>query len=198
VGDESAGPAPASAHAPERLSAELTARSSDEFGRLLEEYRPYLLAIALEELPEALGGKLGASDLVQETMIRGIERATTFQGGTKEELAAWLRSILLNHLANVIKSFQTEKRDFAREQLADSRVVHSGQVSPSTEALNREQWDLLLAALSRLSDESRQAILLRHRENLTFAEIGARVGKSEEAARKIWSRAVKQLQQELR
>jgi len=197
MGDEVVGPADIGAREFERLSSDLSGLCTEELGRLLEEFRPYLLAIALEEMPAALGAKLGASDLVQETMSRGFENAATFQGNTKEQLAGWLRSILLNHLANTIKSYQTEKRDYAREQLADSRVVHPGQISPSTEALNREQWDLLQAALSRLSDEYRQAILLRHRENLTFSEIGSRFGKSEEAARKIWTRAIKQLQQEL-
>lgn len=200
MGDETVGPAlsAAAARDGERLPEELRGTSSAELGRLFEEYRPYLLAIALDELPAALGGKLGASDLVQETMARGFEHAATFQGSTKEELACWLRSILLNLLANVVQSYQTEKRNVAREQPADSRIVHTRQTSPSTEALSREQWDLLQQGLSRLSDEHRQAIILRHRENLTFAEIGERMSRSEEAARKVWSRAIKQLQQELR
>jgi hypothetical protein len=44
---------------------------SEELGRLLEEFRPYLLAIANAELPRGLAAKLGPSDLVQLTLARG-------------------------------------------------------------------------------------------------------------------------------
>ena len=199
MGGETVGPATsAAAFKDERLPIKLPVWSSEDLARRLEEYRPYLLAIAIEELPAALRGKLGASDLVQDTMTRGVEHAGAFRGATTEELAGWLRSTLLNLLANVVKHYQTEKRDLARERGAGCRDVQAEQISPSTEALSREQWDLLQLALGRLSDEYRLAITLRHRENLTFAEIGDHIGKSEEAARKIWSRAIKQLQQEMR
>jgi RNA polymerase sigma-70 factor, ECF subfamily len=51
--------------------------------------------------------------------------------------------------------------------------------------------------LAVLPDESRTVILLRHRDDRTFAQIGAAIEKSEEAARKIWVRAVEKLQQAL-
>src|SRR5262245_28433940 len=79
-------------------------------GDLLETCRPYLLAIALAELPGELHGKVGASDVVQETLVRGMQGFGEFQGKSPEELARWLRKILLNHLANVVKAYRTEKR----------------------------------------------------------------------------------------
>jgi RNA polymerase sigma-70 factor (ECF subfamily) len=198
--DKNVGPAPrlADNRGPGGVPIEIGVLSSDELGRLFDEYRTYLLAIALEELPEALRGKLGASDLVQETIVRGFEFAGTFQGKSKEELAGWLRSILLNLLANIIKSYRAEKRDIARECVANSRLEHPEQLSPSALALSREQWDLLQDALARLPANFRQVILLRHRENLTFVEVGERLGKSEDAVAKLWSRAIRQLKQELR
>ena len=51
--------------------------------------------------------------------------------------------------------------------------------------------------MSQLPEDYREAILLRHRENLSFVEIGSRMLKSEDAARKTWTRAINQLQQEL-
>src|SRR5262245_43210456 len=41
-------------------------------GPLLEAYRPYLLAIANSELPDGLNGKMGASDVVQDTLVKGL------------------------------------------------------------------------------------------------------------------------------
>ena len=172
--------------------------SSDECGKILEEFRPYLTAIAMAELPDAMLRKLGASDLVQETILNGFENYASFRGSTKEELAGWLRTILLHVLANLQKAYRSQKRDLDLEVPADSQIVNPLQESPSHAALTREQWSSLEQALSRLSEESQKVVLLRHRENLTFAEIGVRMGKSEDAARKIWARAIEQLQQKLR
>jgi RNA polymerase sigma-70 factor (ECF subfamily) len=166
-------------------------------GDLLDAYRPYLLAVAMNELPEALAGKIGASDVVQETLLKGYEHFAAFRGHTAEELVGWLRQILINHLANVVRQYDTKQRKVDREEQANSGLADPCTDSPSSDALTREEWDLLHAALGNLPDETRQAILLRHRENKTFAEIGAALNKSEEAARKIWARGIEKLQKEL-
>ena len=179
------------------LLTEAQRGSNGELGRLLEEYRPYLLAIANHEFPQALGGKIAPSDLVQETIIRGYEEFAAFRGVTSEEFGRWLRRILLNHLANVSKSYGREKRQVGREQSADSGLANPRQLSPSGEAISREERELLDVAIERLPEQYRQVILLRHRQDLGFTEIGSRLGRSEEAARKLWARAVRQLQKEL-
>jgi RNA polymerase sigma-70 factor, ECF subfamily len=177
----------------------IEARGGDavDIGRLLESFRPYLAAIAREELPSDLGGKLGASDVVQDTIIKGLERFPQFEGTTREEFARWLRAILRNHLANVIEAWNAQKRDVSREQPGNSGIADSSRTSPSSALLSREEWERLESALSILPDESRTVILLRHRDDRTFAQIGAAIGKSEEAARKIWVRAVERLQHAL-
>ena len=54
----------------------------------------------------------------------------------------------------------------------------------------REQAGRLEAALDSLSDAHRQIILLRKFEELSFAEIGRRLGKSEDACRMLLARAM--------
>ena len=90
-----------------------------------------------------------------------------------------------------------QKRDMDLEVLADSRLAHPQQESPSKVIAGREEQVVLEHAMSLLSEDSRQAITLRHRDNLSFAEIGIRLGKSEDAARKTWARGVEQLKQVL-
>lgn len=169
----------------------------EPIGALLERCRPYLLAIAQAELTSDLAGKLGASDLVQDTMARGVQHFGAFQGHTSEELAGWLRRILLNHLANVRKAYQTDKRQVQLEQPADSGIADPLQEPPSRAAISLEESHRLEAALARLPPDYQQVIQLRHRENLSFAEIGNTLQKSEDAAGKLWSRAIRQLQAEL-
>jgi RNA polymerase sigma-70 factor (ECF subfamily) len=181
----------------DELFSEAKRGSEEELGKLLEEFRPYLLAIANCEFPQALGGKIAPSDVVQETITLGYQQFDAFRGVTSEEFGGWLRRILLNHLANVSKSYNRQKRQVGREQLADSRLANPRQLSPSGEAISREDRASLDAAIEQLPEVYRQVILFRHQDNLTFAEIGSRLDRSDEAARKLWARAVQQLQQEL-
>ncbi|MBM4000361.1 MAG: sigma-70 family RNA polymerase sigma factor [Planctomycetes bacterium] len=179
------------------LLRELRDLPSDRAGPLLEQFRPYLLAIAVGEFPERLQAKVGNSDLVQETLLRGFESLAEFRGESIEELARWLRRILVNHMTNVATAFATEKRNVAHEVPLDSHVVDPLCESPSAEVLSGEEWDRLRSAIGTLSEIHQQIVLLRHRENLSFAAIGKLLDRSEDAARKLWCRAIERLQSEL-
>jgi len=102
-----------------------------ELLELLEQCRPYLLAIAQAELPIGLQGKVGASDLVQDTLTRGVERWSTFRGSRPEEFARWLRTILLNQMANVRAAYAADMRAVDREQPVDSGMIDALTDSPS-------------------------------------------------------------------
>jgi RNA polymerase sigma-70 factor (ECF subfamily) len=173
--------------------------SEEALGRLLELCRSYLLLVANEQLGDNLQAKVGASDLVQETCLRAHAHFERFHGGTERELLAWLRRILINHLANVARHFQAGGRD--REVALNhgdsslplgNRVADEGP-SPSSYAMAREANEDLCRALEKLPDDYRQAVRLRQWENLPFDEIGRRMGRSAEAARQLWRRAVERL-----
>ena len=50
--------------------------------------------------------------------------------------------------------------------------------------------DRVEAALETLEEHHREVIVLRKLEELTFAEIGERLGKSEDACRMLFARAL--------
>jgi RNA polymerase sigma factor (sigma-70 family) len=56
----------------------------------------------------------------------------------------------------------------------------------------REQDEALERALAQLPESSGQVIRWRNYERCSFEEIGRRLGKSAEAARKVWVRAVRE------
>src|SRR6187399_2555276 len=101
----------------------------EHLGPLLEKYRQYLLAIAMAELPNQLAAKVGASDVVQETILRGYEHFGAFEGRSTEQLTLWLRSILRNYLHNLVKAYGSDKRDVRREQSVDDRIAQLGLAS---------------------------------------------------------------------
>lgn len=180
--------------------------SPEALALLLEQCRPYLLRIANEELDADLRPKLGASDVVQQSVIEAHRDFAGFRGATHEELLAWLRHILRHNLTDARRHYRdTERRQLGREQsLGDSTGATLQQdliseVTPPLErTISREQVAALEQARRRLPPEYQQVLTLRYDEGRSFAEIGAALERSEEAARKLWMRAVRRLQDEMR
>jgi RNA polymerase sigma-70 factor, ECF subfamily len=180
------------------------AGDADALGRLLESCRHYLQLIAGRELANDLQAKVGASDLVQETFLEAQRGFARFQGQTAGELAVWLERVLLHNLTDCARHYRAAaKRRLDREVPleATDRVAEQDlpvdSLTPSKQAIAQEQEDRLLRALERLPHDYRQAILLRHQQGRSFEEVGRRLGRSPEAARKLWGRAVVLLQKEL-
>ena len=69
--------------------------------------------------------------------------------------------------------------------------------TPSQHASRREQAVLLAEALRELSDDHREVIVLRHLEALSFPEVAARMGRSEDSVQKLWVRALANLRRSL-
>lgn len=188
----------------EQLVEAARAGSADAIGRLIQDCRAYLLSIANQELESDFGAKVGGSDLVQETMLSAQRCLGDFQGQSREELLAWLRGMLINDIKETRRRFRTGRRDVGREQVlaedsADRRIeqVPAAEATPSTDAITREEAARLQQVLNELSPEDREVIELRNWQRLSFADIGERTGRSAEAARKQWSRAIVRLQNKL-
>ncbi|REK18444.1 MAG: hypothetical protein DWQ37_04065 [Planctomycetota bacterium] len=183
-----------------------SARTGDDgnLGQLLEATRRYLLLVANGALDAQLRQKVAASDLVQETLVDACRDFYRFQGNTEGELLAWLSHILRHKAADVGRAFRgTAKRSVAAEQAFDrtqSRVelqVADELPSPSTFAVQNENKIRLVAAIDRLPQDYRHVIELRNFDRLSFAEIGKRMGRSDDAAGKLWFRAIQKLRDEL-
>ncbi|MBY0587155.1 sigma-70 family RNA polymerase sigma factor [bacterium] len=171
-------------------------------GKLLDFYRGYLLTIANGELSSELAQKVAPSDLVQETCYQATRHFPQFEGKTDGELKAWLRQILLNNLRDAERRFRfADKRECAREIPIDANASGSGWVgqlaasdsSPSSLVANAEIKRILALEIELLSNEQRRVIQLRSLEGLGFEEVGQAIGKSADAARKIWARAIDEL-----
>jgi RNA polymerase sigma-70 factor (ECF subfamily) len=186
------------------------ARAGDALalGRLLESYRAYLGVLARVQIGRRLQGKADPSDLVQETFLGASRDFPQFRGTTEAEFQAWLRQILASLLANLVRHYHgTQRRDVRLErQLAVEldqsshaldRGLFASQSSPSQQAVRREQAVLLAEALGRLPPEWRDLLILRHLEGLTFPEVARRLGRTVDAVKKQWPRALAGLRQML-
>lgn len=172
--------------------------------RLLESYRQYLNLLARTGIDASLQGKADPSDLVQETFLKAHQHFGQFQGRSEAELTAWLRRILARNLADLTRRYhQAESRRTGRERSLEQLLETSSQAldnllaeaaaSPSESAQRRELSVVLANALAELSDEQREAIILRSLEERDWPEVARRMGRSTGAVRNLWVRALKRL-----
>jgi len=186
----------------------VAARRGDRtaLGQLMELFRPYLLSIANEEIAGSIQPKGGPADVVQDTFLEAQRLLDRFHGSQGEEFRAWLRAILLHKLSELHNHFfAVQKRELNREQSLDDSsegvrmrdLVPDDQTSPSGALSRKEEKERVERALQRLSEVHQQVIRWRTWEGLTFAEIGARLQRSEDAARMLFGRALERLAEEL-
>jgi RNA polymerase sigma-70 factor, ECF subfamily len=185
----------------------IQARAGDHaaLGRLLELYRNYLRLMAHSLIHRPLQVRLDASDLVQETFLKAHREFRQFVGSGERELVAWLRQILVRTLSNEAKHHRAQGRDLRRQESLDvlldrSSVAIQEQLadsiaSPSAHAAHREQAVLMAEVLSELPADYREVFILRNLEQVPVDEIAARMGRSPNAVRKLWRRAMVALKQ---
>lgn len=185
------------------------ARAGDEraIDHLWNQCRTYLITIATRNLDPAALQKFGASDVVQQSMLIANKKLPQFDGSTRAEFFAWMKQVVLFECRQSSRRYHgTNKRAISRERsmAEDSTTsdpsfqVSDPHLTPSTQAARDEQATLVRHALSRLPPIYRQVIELRNWEDHSFESIGVRIGRSAEATRKIWTRAIVKLEQELK
>ncbi|MEZ6095287.1 MAG: sigma-70 family RNA polymerase sigma factor [Pirellulaceae bacterium] len=164
---------------------------------LVEGLRPYLLLIANQHFDRELQGKIAPSDLVQSALFAAQKNLPQFRGESVEALRSWVKTILKNNLIDARRKYlQAAKRNSGKDIKLDSRLVQTvsdSTESPSTATANQEKTVLLQQAIACLPDNHRQIIRMRNWEQLGFVEIANQLGLTEDGARKLWARAIKNL-----
>ena len=188
----------------------LQAKAGDEsaLGRLLESYSNYLILLARVQIGRRIQGKVDAGDVVQETFLEIHRQFPRFRGTTEAEFTAWLRRILAGQLALTLRRYLgTKGRDVNLERELGAQLDQSSQAmdggfvaptsTPSQHVSRREQAVLLADALDRLPPDYREVIILRHLEAMPFADVAARMGRSEDSVQKLWVRALANLRRSM-
>jgi RNA polymerase sigma-70 factor (ECF subfamily) len=173
--------------------------------RALEGHRDYLHLIARLHLPPRLRGKLDASDVVQQALLRAHRHRDQFRGRGDAELAAWLRRILATTLADAARQFGAGKRDLALEQSLEAAfhdsserletLLRPGAPSPSAAAARHEDLSRLAAALARLPEDQRAALELHYLQGCSVAETAGHLARTERSVAGLLRRGLKTLRE---
>jgi len=194
---------------PEWLLFLAKAGDGEALGRLVERHRNYLLLLARMQIGRRLRGKFDIEDLVQEVALAAYRAISQFRGRSEVEFRAWLRQILAGTLANQVRRYRgTIRRDTRLERTLNddldrsSRAIDRGLIAahstPSQQAARREQAVLLADALGQLPDDYREVIVLRQLQELSFAEVALRMGRTENSVKNLWVRALTRMRRVMR
>lgn len=174
--------------------------------RLFELCRSYLGFAARAQVESWLRVKVDASDLVQQTMLEAHRDFGKFQGSTEQEWLAWLRRILAHNVSDFIRRYKgTAKRRVQKEvPFRDPNASGPARGAPEPAAADRtpsQELALLddslrvTQALTSLSPDYQEVIVLRNLERLPFNDVAERMNRSRPAVQMLWMRAIKKLQE---
>lgn len=171
--------------------------------RIFATCRNYLLFVANQELPAEGARKFAPSDLVQNVLLKAAKNIKDFRGQNQSALHAWLRQILRNEIVGVNRHLHAVKRDVGREGAPDSQPawdchqLAGRERRPDSHLVMNDDAHRLRIALGSLAEDYRTVVLLRNWERLAFKDVAIRMGRSENAVKKLWARALLQLESEL-
>ncbi len=148
-----------------------------------EQHRPRLIAVATR----ALGASSDAEDAVQEAWLR-LDR---YDGPPLENLGGWLTRVVSRICIDVLRA----RTAHPEAEFDDADPVVTDDDGPEDLAVAADSVGLaLMVVLDSLKPEERLAFVLHDLFAVPFAEVGAIVGRSPDAAKMAASRARRRVQ----
>jgi len=156
-----------------------------------EKHGPKLLAFIRAKMGPGLRSRLESRDILQAAFMKSFQHRDDFEGSDTRSLIGWLMRIAEHEIRDRADFHGRQQRDAKREEDVDD---HRGLAARTRGALSRlildEQARRVEAALDTLSDRHREIILLRMFQEMSFPEIARALGKSEDASRMLYARAM--------
>ena len=164
-----------------------------------ERLRPRLLAMVERRVGRKLAARVDPEGVVQEAFLRARPRWQALSP-KPADLEAWVYGQVVDRLIELIRGALGPERDVAREvawpegsaaPLAQHLV--DSQTGPTTALSRAERCEVVRTALEKLDPTDREILALRYFDGLSFAQIGAILGLSRNAATKRGLRAMVEL-----
>ena len=156
-----------------------------QFGELYEKYIKKIYDFVYYKTHH----KETAEDLVSSVFFKALEKIGRFESA-KGSFQAWLYQIARN---TVIDHYRTKKTDRNIEDIWGL----AGNEDLARDIDTREKVGQIEAYLKELKAEQRDIIIMRVWQGLSHREIAEALGKSEASVKMIYSRALRQLRQDM-
>jgi RNA polymerase sigma-70 factor, ECF subfamily len=176
------------------LLRQANAGSPEALNELYERCAARLLGFIRLRLGRELRAQLESRDILQAVMLKSIQHLPEFRGAEARSFLAWLARIAEHEIRDRADFQHRQRRDAARETpLETDAAIPALTRSALSRVILDERAEQLEAALEALSPSHRDVILMRKFEELSFGDIGRRLGKSEDACRMLLARAMTSL-----
>ncbi len=160
---------------------------------LLARFLPIMRSWASGRLPAYARGLADTDDLVQVTLVRALNHLETFEARHDGAFLAYLRQGVINAIRQEIR--RSVRRPGGVEP--DDSLPDPSR-SAVEEAVGRETLEAYEAALMELTEDQREAAILRLEFDLSYPDIAEAMGKpSANAARMLVVRALVRLSERL-
>lgn len=164
--------------------------------------RPGLRAFVEYHLDPQLRARVDASDVVQETQMEVMNRIDDYLDRQPMPFRLWIRKQAMERMQRLRRDHLNRARRSVRREVAwpdRSSMIVAGPLmattsSPSVRAERRETARRVSQVVGELNDPDREILMLRHAEDLPYAEIGCLLDIDASAARKRYGRALIRLQ----
>jgi RNA polymerase sigma-70 factor (ECF subfamily) len=167
---------------------------ADALERLVARYLPRLRRWASGRLPIRARDLADTSDLVQETLVRTLNRIEHFEPRGEGALQGYLRQAVMNRIRDELR--KAKRRPVV--ELGDEDVADAA-VSPLERMIGTEAVARYEAVLARLKPSDREVVVARVELGLDNQQLAAALGKpSPNAARMAVERALVRLAAEMR
>lgn len=181
-------------------------RSPEEIDQLLMRYQSALHRLVELRLDRKIRHRIDVSDILQETFLEANRRMQNYLEDQPLPLHLWLRQIAMDrvidahrrHRGSAMRSVDKEEGmmpgnawDQSTQHLV--RQISDPQLTPATEAMQRELAKRVEDAISSLGDQDAEIILMRHYEHLTNQDVAITLGLTEPAASMRYLRALRKL-----
>jgi RNA polymerase sigma factor (sigma-70 family) len=157
--------------------------------RALDACRQYLRLVVGKNRWSGGADAPATSDLVQETILEGWRGFGRFKGSTQGQLRAWLRVTLVHSL---IKK-RRRPRHTRLESGSNGAAIPAAHTPASLVVERDDSNEAVEKALRSLPQHYQSVIEWRLWNDLSFAEIGSRLGMSDDSAQKLYARAIARL-----
>lgn len=148
-----------------------------------------LLPLIRLRLGRTLRREMESRDVLQAVLCKSLGRLDEIRDPAA--VMGWLARIAENEIRDQADFHKRQRRDAARRTPIDDAADVPAPIRQAlSQAIVTEQVERLEAALEALPDAQREIIVLRKFEELSFREVGDRLGKTEDACRMAFARAM--------
>ncbi len=162
---------------------------------LFERHEPALKGFLHRRLPAGLRRKVAPEDILQEAWLVANARLAEFEDRGEGAFRAWLMRIAEFKLREAVRAYlgtrkRADVREVSRGGRPDTSAFLGDSPSPSEVAQGNEMRDAAAKAMATLPDDYREVLRLVQVEGLTLKLAAERMGRSHEATKKLYGRAL--------